>query len=87
MIEDHVHCAECFGPIATKLKIAGGKTKDVEIHMGQQLVPTMGPQGPGFMPRPVPLCPACLERIRGEEKRAAVASKLIVPNAGPLRSV
>ena len=83
-LDPHVHCAECFAAIETKLKIAGGKTKNVEVHMGQQLVSIMGPQGPVFMPRPVPLCPACLERIKAEEKCAAAASKLIVPQVHPV---
>lgn len=79
MIEPHVHCAECLKPIATKILCAHGKTKDVEIATGTQFSVIPGPQGLGVLPRPVPLCPDCLERLKKEEQEAAAASKIIVP--------
>lgn len=79
-VEAHVHCAECFRPIETKVKIAGGKTKDVPVNQGTQFVVVPGPQGMGVVPRIVPLCPECHEKINKQEK---AASKLIVPQMGP----
>lgn len=79
-VDAHVHCGECFHEIATTIKCAGGKTKYVEVALGTQFAVAPGPQGPSLIPRPVPVCPACHERIVKQEQ--AAASKLIVPQVG-----
>lgn len=79
-LEPHIHCAECFRQIETKIKIAGGKTKDVQIHQGTQFAVVPGPDGVGILPRLVPLCVECHESIAKQEK---AASKLIVPQMHP----
>ena len=82
MIDAHIHCAECFREIATQLKVAGGKTKDREIHVGMQMGLGMSAQGPAPVQRNVPLCDDCWEKIQKQEQATRAASKLIVPGLG-----
>ncbi len=79
MIDAHIHCAECFREIATQIKVAGGKTKDREIHQGVTWQMVASPQGLMPIQRPVPLCDACFETIQSLAEARAAASKLIVP--------
>ena len=80
-LEHHVHCGECGREIATKIKCAGGKTKDVEITAGTQFAVIPGPDGLSVLPRQVPLCPDCHERLVKQYEAAAAASKIVVPRA------
>lgn len=84
MIEPHLHCGECGREIATKLKVAGGKTKDVEVHAGTQFVLVASPEGLVPTPKRVPVCDDCHALITAQAERAA--SKLILPKTD-LRSV
>jgi copper chaperone CopZ len=83
MIEPHIHCAECYQAIATKIKCAGGKTKDAELHLMQQ--PRVAPAPGGklaVLTVTVPLCQGCAERIEKALRDRERASKLIVPGLG-----
>jgi hypothetical protein len=83
MIEPHIHCAECYQAMATKIKCAGGKTKDVEIHIMQRPRVVPAPDGRlAFLTVNVPLCQSCAERIEKAFRDRERASKLIVPGLG-----
>ena len=84
MIDPHIHCAECQHPIATTIKCAGGKTKDVAVKAATQAHIRPGPQGPIVVPLQVPLCDECYARLEAAEKTAS-ASRLIVPQIGLAR--
>jgi hypothetical protein len=71
----HVHCGECGREIAATVPEKGGKLRPAPIRAGQQLMPVMTPDGPAFVPRAVPLCDGCAERIDAKATR----SKLVVP--------
>ena len=86
MIDAHVHCDNCRRVIATDIKIAGGKTKPAEIRLAQTVRVVPGPQGIGVITVNVPICNECGERM-DEEQKSAAASRLIVPQSGPLRPV
>lgn len=80
MIDPHIHCGECSQPIATKIKCAGGKTKDVNVRYMQRprVIPT--PDGKlAVVPVNVPLCETCVERIQAQLQAQQAPSKLIVP--------
>lgn len=82
MIEPHIHCAECYAPVITKIHCAGGKTKDADVSWVQRPMVVPGPNGKlVILPTNVPLCDACAERITKAVMRQAQerASKLIVP--------
>ena len=83
MIDPHIHCASCFREIATKIKVAGGKTKDVDIATATTFEVLPGPGGIGVVPRQVPICDECRERA--EKLQAQAASKLIVPGLRPVQ--
>lgn len=72
---EHVHCADCLRAIATKEARADGSIVDVEVAVGQMpILVDLGNGEMGSRTRPVPLCPTCAARIKGQ-------SKLIIPEA------
>ncbi len=79
-LEPHIHCAECGCEIRTSVPERGGKTRPAEIHAGQQVAVVMTPQGPGFVPRPVPLCDECAERLAKAERPRLVVPKGVRPS-------
>ncbi len=74
-LQPHVHCGECGREIAATVPTRGGKSEPAQIRAGQQLMPVMTSDGPAFMPRQVPLCNECAERIDAQQK----VSRLVVP--------
>ena len=89
MIEPHFHCAECQAVIATKIKLAGGKTKDAPVFAAAVLAPVPGPTGVTFIQRKMPVCTSCHERVEAQSKAtetAKKASRIIVPQLKSGRS-
>ena len=68
-IAEHVHCRECQRAVPPDKAKHGGALTPIAAPNGQGIAFTM---------RPVPLCPACFQRIQENERKAA-GSRLIVP--------
>lgn len=64
----HIHCQECFHEIR----------EGEEAHTGQAVVWVPGASGLEPVPRPVPICQSCWQKIKADHITQAVP-KLIVP--------
>jgi len=72
MAEPHVHCQQCYREIDLYRPGNLGEPIEVSVQTGEQLVLAPGPAGPEVRPRRVPLCDACVARIK-------VSQTLIIP--------
>lgn len=79
MIEQHVHCADCLEAIPTKVKGEDGKEQSAAIHVGSQLAMVETPDGIRALPKPVPMCTPCFERL-GQARLAQPKPTLIIPS-------
>jgi len=75
-LEPHIHCAECFRQILTEETDENGERVEVKVFGGTQFAVRPGPGGPQILPRPVPVCNDCHEKI---ERQESPTSKLIIP--------
>ena len=75
-LTEHIHCAECFCQIETKTVNEEGVVEGAVVRAGVQFVPRPGPQGMNIVPRQVPICDGCFEKINTPPDPA---SKLVVP--------
>lgn len=64
MTDPHVHCGQCYREIALFKPGPVGAPIEVEVQTGEQLVFTHGSSGPEVRPRRVPLCEACVNRLK-----------------------
>lgn len=81
MIDEHVHCFNCGRPVATTVKVAGGKTKPAQVHFA--VVPTLVPttQGIAVVEQQKVACTDCAAKGQEAVEKAKAASKLVVPSS------
>jgi hypothetical protein len=72
MTEPHVHCGQCYREIDLYKPSPLGQPVEVTVETGEQLVFAHGSSGPEVRPRRVPLCEACMNRLKAP-------SGLVVP--------